>query len=194
MIAAVQFDLASLLTSEGCRPPRSGRGKWDCGRCGGRACLSVDLERGRFHCFHEGCDFSGGAVKLARERGLASPLSRSERQRLQRDWKRADRAARALYERARARRFELLEELRGLGRVELQAHEAGMDHPATWGALALVYAEWSGLVAELAILENCGAADLFRFLSADNATRGRVIAGVLERGRLYNSGATFVEF
>jgi hypothetical protein len=34
---------------------------------------------------------------------------------------------------------------------------------------------------------------LIRFLSAENATRGRVITGVIERGGLYDSDARFLE-
>jgi hypothetical protein len=60
----------------------------------------------------------------------------------------------------RARRFELLEELPSLDRLEFSAHQAGADHPAAWGALALVHSVRPALLAELTILENCGAADL----------------------------------
>ncbi len=64
---------------------------------------------------------------------------------------------------------------------------------ATWDALETVYRDRPALLAELAILENCGAADLLRFLTADSATRGRVIAGVIEHGGLYDSDGKFVE-
>jgi hypothetical protein len=62
-----------------------------------------------------------------------------------------------------------------------------------WDALEMVYRGRPALLAELAILENCTAADLLRFLSADIATRGRVIASVIERGGLHDSGGKFLE-
>ena len=96
----------------------------------------------------------------------------------------ADRAARTLYDRIRARRFELLDELHGLNRLELRALEAGPDHPATWDALALVYRERPGVLAELAILENGAAADLLRFLSSGADERQAVIDRILRLGGL----------
>jgi hypothetical protein len=96
----------------------------------------------------------------------------------------ADRAARTLYDRIRARRFELLDELHGLNRLELRALEAGPDHPATWDALALVYRERPGVLAELAILENGAAADLLRFLSSGADERQAVTDRILRLGGL----------
>ena len=180
-VTAVEFALTDLLTRAGARI--RGR-RADCPRCKRRRSVSFDESRGVYHCHGAGCDFSGWVVKLAREQGLARPLSHAERQRLHRDWERADRAARALYQRTKARRFELLEELQRLNHLELQAHEAGPDHPATWGALALLYGEEPAVLAELAILENRGAADLIRFLTADGAARESEIAGVIEHGGL----------
>jgi hypothetical protein len=64
---------------------------------------------------------------------------------------RANHAATALYARLKKRRFALLDELHSLSGFEVKAHEAGVSHPATWGALALVYAQRSVLLAELAM-------------------------------------------
>ena len=183
----IRYDLLDLLQKAGARI--RGRNRAHCPRCKRSRSVSFDESRGVYHCHGQGCDFSGGAGTLARELGLARPLSPGERQRLHREWERADRAARALYERVKARRFELLEELRGLGRAELGAHGAGMNHPATWGALALVYRRRPAILAELAILENCGAADLIRFLSAGSELRERVIDAVTLRGGLYDTRA-----
>lgn len=118
------LDLANLLHRTGACPPRYGRGKWNCGRCGGRGCLSVDLNRGLFHCFHDGCKVSGNAGRLARELGLTIRLAAPEYRELRQNREKADRAARVQYKRVQSRRFELLEELRALIRLELRAHEA----------------------------------------------------------------------
>jgi hypothetical protein len=182
--------LDDLLTRAGARI--RGR-RADCPRCKRLRTVSFDESRGVYHCHGAGCDFSGGAAKLARELGLARQLSGEEYRELRQNQERAGRAARALYERTKTRRLELMDELRGLGRLEAVAHEAGLDHPATWDALEMVYRDRPALLAELAILENCGAADLLRFLSADIATRERVIASVIERGGLYDSSGRFVE-
>ena len=166
--AAGAFALADLLTRTGARI--RGRGRADCPRCKRQRAVSFDEARAVYHCHGAGCDFSGGAGTLARELGLARRVSRAEYREARENWERADRAARALYGRVQARRFDLLEHLRGLGRLELAAHRAGADHPATWDALALVYRESPVLLAELEILENRGAADVIRFLNADNPT------------------------
>jgi hypothetical protein len=155
--------------------------------------VSFDDSRAVYHCHGAGCDFSGGAGKLASELGVARRLSPAERRETARNTERADREARALYERVKARRFEVSEELRGLGRTELQAREAGMSDPAAWDALALVYRKRPTLLAELTILENYGAANLIRFLSAGSELREQVIDGVLTAGGLYDSRSRFIE-
>jgi hypothetical protein len=138
-----------------------------------------------FHCHHAGCDFHGSTGTLARKLGLTRQLSGAEYRELRQNRERADHAARALYERVKARRFELLEEWRGLGRLEVEAHTAGANHPATWGGLALVYRERPAILAELTILENAGAADLLRFLAAHPGAQARVIDGGACAGRTY---------
>jgi hypothetical protein len=154
--------------------------------------VSFDESRGAYHCHGAGCDFSGGAVGLARELGFAPQLSAAEHQELRQAHQRADRAAQALYERVKPRRFELMEQLRSLGRVEFGAHTKP-NHPLAWDALEMVYRGRPTLLAELAILENCTAAELLRFLSADTSTRARVIASVIERGGFHDSGGKFLE-
>ena len=185
----VEYDMADLLTDAGCT--LRGRNRADCPRCGAMRTVSYSAEV--FCCHHAGCDFRGNAFTLARELGLARRLSPAEYRELCQERERADRAARALYERVQARRFEFLDELRGLNRVEAGAHEAGMAHPSTWDALALVYRERPKVLAELVILENSSAADLVRSLAATPEVREQAIEGVLRRGGLCDSGGRFVK-
>jgi hypothetical protein len=130
---------------------------------------------------------------LAKELGIYRRLSSAEYQKLRQRRERAHEAAERLYAAVRVRRFELYDELRSLSPIETVAHLAGLEHPAAWDALETAYRNRPALLAELSILENCGAPDLVRFLSADNATRGRVIASVIERGGLYDCGGKFFE-
>src|SRR5208282_2380590 len=123
--------LTDLLTRAGARI--RGR-RADCPRCKRLRTVSFDESRGVYHCHGGGCDFSGGAVRLARELGIARQLSGAEYRELCQNQERADRAARELYGRVKARRLELSEQLRWLGRLEVLAHEAG-DHATTWDAL-----------------------------------------------------------
>lgn len=188
-MTAQPLALTDLLTRAGARI--CGR-RADCPKCKRQRTVSFDESRGVYHCHGAGCNFSGGAAKLAREQGLTTRLTANEYREVCQNRQRADRAARVLYERVKARRFELQEELHALNRIEAGAHDAGPTD-AVWDALARVYAERPALLVELATLENGGAADLVRFLSADPATRGRVVASVTERGGLYNLDGRFVE-
>jgi hypothetical protein len=154
--------------------------------------MSFDESRGVYHCHGAGCDFSGGAAKLARELGLAEPLAAAEYGELRRERERADRAAGALYDAVKARRFELLECLHSLDGVEATAQRLGPDDPETWGALSTVYAKRPALLAELAVLENGDAPDLIQFLSDRQEARDRVIECVLMRGGLWDSRRNFV--
>ena len=164
----------------------------DCPKCKRLRTVSFDESRGVYHCHGAGCDFSGGALTLARELGLVRPLSGAEYHELRQNQERAARAARALYDTVKARRLELMEEVRGLGRLELGAHTAP-NHPLTWDSLSTVYRERPAALAELAILENCGAGDLIRFLSVPQQARDRVIGNVLMRGGVWDSQRKFVE-
>jgi hypothetical protein len=86
----------------------------------------------------------------------------------------------------------LLSTLHELGRLETMVHNAGADHPATWGALALVYRDRPPILAELTILENCMAADLVRFFAASEAERSGQIGHVLLIGGVTNWEGKFV--
>lgn len=189
-VALQPFALTDLLTRAGARI--RGR-RADCPKCKRQRTVSFDESRGVYHCHGAGCDFSGGAAKLARELGLARQLSEAEYMELRQNEERADLAARALYEQVKALRLEVSDQVRWLGRLEVRAHGAGLGHAAIWDALEMVYRDRPALLAELVILENWGAADLLGFLSANDATRGRVIAKVIERGGLYDSEGKFNE-
>ena len=188
----LQYDLATLLERAGAQPPRYGRGKWGCPKHHGSRSLSVDMARGLFNCHHAGCDFHGSTETLARELGLARRLCPAQFHEQRQAGERADRAERALYEEVKARRFELLDKLHSLNRLELRAHGGGPNETATWDALAGVYAERLGVLAELTILENSGAADMIRFLSADSATRQAKIHRLVEEGGHCDGQGRFV--
>jgi len=189
-VVAQDFALADLLATAGARI--RGRNRADCPKCKRQRTVSFDESRGVYHCHGAGCDFSGGAAKLAREQGLTTRLTVAEYRAICQERERADRAARALYEGVKARRFELLDRLHDLNRLESSAHGAGLTEAAL-ATLATVYRERPGILAELAVLENCGAADLARFLSADSATRESAIDRVLIHGGLHDSSGKFVE-
>ncbi len=191
MATVVQPALVELLKMSGART--RGR-RADCPDCGSKRTVSVDESKDVFFCHHAGCGFHGGIATLRRRLGIERQwLPRGEYIRLQRGRERADRLALDLYERVKARRFKLLDELHSLNRLELLAHDAGPNNPESWGALARVYAERPGLLAELLILENSTAAALIRFLSADSEVRERAIAGVIESGGLWQCPGRFVE-
>lgn len=82
----------------------------------------------------------------------------------------------------------MLEHFRWLGRLELSAHEAGADRPQTWSALAHVYRQRPAVLAELAILENCGAADLIRFFSAKVEEKSECDRRRVDAGRILRLG------
>ena len=100
-----QYDLRALLELGGARPRAS---RHDCPRCGGRRTLTHTDEV--FYCHR--CQWKGNTATLACELGLARRLSLAEARELRHKHEQADTAARALYERVKARRFRLLDELR----------------------------------------------------------------------------------
>jgi hypothetical protein len=153
------YDLPVLLEAAGAHPRGN---RHDCSKCGGFR--TVTNTEDCFYC-HK-CQWKGNSILLARELGLTTQLTPAQYRDLQQNRERAQEAARRLYVAVHSRRLELLEELYALNRIEAQAHEAGPDHPATWGALAVVYQRRPTALAELQILENGGTAELFRFVSA----------------------------
>jgi hypothetical protein len=152
---------ADMLQSAGARPPRYGR-KWDCGACGGKGSLSVDLEKGLFNCFHAGCAFRGGISALRARLGIPREwLPRDVYLRQQQERERANRRARVIADRIRDQRLKLHDQLRRLNHLERCAHAAGPDHIATWGTLALVYRERPQIEVALDWLET-SASDLLK--------------------------------
>jgi hypothetical protein len=105
---------------------------------------------------------------LARSLGLAPSVSTQEYRKLQERRCKVEHVASSLYRAVKARRFKLLAELRALGRLEYLAHDAGMDHPATWNALAMVYADMPGIEAALLALETAKASDVLSLLTNSN--------------------------
>ena len=87
----------------------------------------------------------------------------------------------------------LLDCLRTLHDIKSAAHWLGPESDETWSALSLVYAELPAGLAELAILENGGTADIHRFLSSEPDVRKQVIDGVLMRGGLTDTYGIFIE-
>lgn len=181
----VQFDLPVLLEKSGARPRGN---RHDCPKCGSHRTVTHSDEA--FFC-HK-CQWKGNTVTLARELGIFQHLSPAQYRELQRSREQADCAARSLYEQVRVLRFELMEQLRDLGRVQYGAHTKP-NHPLAWDALSMGYGEPPALQAQLTILENCGASDLLRFLTTDNATRQWAINRVIEHGGLYDHANRFVE-
>jgi len=178
MSAAAQYDMGALLETAGARPRGN---RHDCPKCGGLR--TVTHSDGAFYCHR--CQWKGNAGTLAHELGLARRLSGVEYRELRQNRERADRAARVLYERVKAWRFELLDELHRLNRLELRAHDAGLDHPATLSALALVYGRRPGLLAELVILEDAEVPDLIRFMGEGIETRAWAVNKLIEQGGLW---------
>ena len=173
----VECDLPALLEMSGARPRGN---RHDCPRCGGLRTVTHTPEC--FYC-HK-CQWKGNAVTLAKELGRDRRVCSAEYRELCQNGERADRAARDLYERAKARRFELLEELHTMNRLEWQVRDAGPDHPVTWDALALVHRRRPVVLAELTILENFGAAELLRSVSASPEEGERSLETVILRGGL----------
>jgi ribosomal protein L37AE/L43A len=184
-MSTATYNIGELLEQAGARPRGN---RHDCPACGGvRTIAHADDV---FYC-HK-CQWKGNTITLAKELGVFRRLSPEEYRQLQQNREHADRAARALYERVRERRFELLDSLRDLNMLAAVARKAGPSE-AAWDSLALVYSERPALLAELTAFENCRAADLLRFLTANDATRERAITRVVRRGGLYDHAEKFVE-
>src|SRR5207302_5098620 len=99
------YTVPELLERSGTR--LIGRNRADCPHCGGRRTVSFTTEL--YCCHHAGCMFQGNALTLAKELGLAKPLSRLERQALAVVQREAQEAASWLLAKLRTRRFELYE-------------------------------------------------------------------------------------
>ena len=171
------YDLRVLLHHAGAKPARYGK-RWDCPSCGKPGRVSVDLARGLFQCWHAGCGFRGNAYKLARHLGLVRKLSCQEALRLQSERRHAHVAAELAYQRIRARRMELYEARRSLGRIRDGAGQALRRNPSdetAWSALAFVNDRLPKVQAELLLLETAPIGESLAFLEASQSERGRAL-------------------
>jgi len=156
--------------------------------------VTVDQVKEVFCCHHAGCGFHGGIGTLRKRLGIAREwLPRAEYIRQQQTRDRVHAAAEQLAAWVHDRRKELLRALHELNRLEALAHKAGRRHPATWGALTLVYGQRPEILVELAILENASAVDLVQFMTSDSEARRRAIDSVLRSGGLFDSSGKFVD-
>jgi inosine-uridine nucleoside N-ribohydrolase len=102
-------------------------------------------------------------------------------------------AKRPTFEQVKARRFELLDHLHALNRIDQGAQKAGSSSPYVWDALAVVYRERPLILAELAILEDSPPTELIRFLAMNPADSKREIDRVVIRGGVFDAGGRFAE-
>ena len=164
MSILAQPGFSELLERAGAIPPRHGRGKWTCPECK-RPALSVNADKAVYHCFYAGCGFSGGPGTLRKRLGIASErLPSAEYRELCRKQERAHDAAERLYSAAKARRFELYDQLCVLAGIQVGAHRAGLSETA-WRALAMVYREQPAIEAELDRLGSGNAGTVLECLS-----------------------------
>ncbi len=185
-MSTAAYNIGELLEQAGAHPRGN---RYDCPECGGvRTITHADDV---FYC-HK-CQWKGNSITLAKELGVYERLSPEEYREIRRSQEEAREAAEQLFERVKARRFELYDNLQTLARVEIGAHKAGPDQPETWGALAVVYQQRPVVVAELAFLENGHARPVSDFLEGTAEQRRAVCDGVLECGGLVDHSGRFVE-
>lgn len=188
----LQFEMGELLERAGAKP--RGRGRADCPRCGGKRTISHN--RALFNCHHAGCGFQGSIHTLAKELGLARPLSAAERQEFHQGLSFAREAAGQALERVRSRRFELYEAHRSLLSILLSASERLKQNPEderAWAALASTDRELPKIRAELAMLEYAPVGDRLALLNASDSDREPVLARVIIHGGVVDSNGKFVE-
>jgi hypothetical protein len=192
MASAIQPVIWTLLAQVGSCPP--GPHRASCPDCGGRRTVNVDEAKGVFYCHRAGCGFQGGIGTLRKRLGIGRELlPRAEYVRQQQTPERVHSAAEQLAASVHDRRKELLYALHELNRLEALAHKAGPGHPATWGALTLVYGQRPEILVELVILEDARAADLVRFLRADSQARQQAVDSVLCAGGLSDPSGKFID-
>ncbi len=186
MSAAVQLDIVDLLEQAGANPRGN---RHDCPKCGGFRTVTHSAEV--FYCHH--CQWKGNAVTLAKELGLYERLPRAEYIRQRKKREQAKSQAEQFLAECRTERLRACEELRELGRLELLAHEAGPDHPATWGALEVVYRQRPALTAEAILLSEGAIADRRKYLESDAEGRGRMSEEILMAGGVHDDAGKFIE-
>jgi hypothetical protein len=187
---AAQYGITSLLEMTGARI--RGRNRADCPDC--KRPRAVSFNETAFCCHGIDCDFHGGIGTLRKRLGICPQwLPKREHIRQCRERERVHHAAERLCAAVKARRTELLQALHTLSRIEVGALRAGPEKPSVWDALAVVYRERPGTLAELAFLENANARGLVRFLAAAPEQRQAVVEAILLQGGMYDYAGKFVE-
>ena len=187
-----QFDMVGLLERAGAK--LRGRGRADCPRCGAKRTISYN--RTLFKCHHAGCGFQGSIHTLAKELGLARPLSAAERQELCQRLQCAQEAAGQALGRVRSRRFELYEAHRSLLSILFGASERLKQNPEderAWAALAYIDRELPKIRAELGILEYAPVEDRLALLNASDSDREAVLSKVITDAGVVDWHGKFVE-
>jgi hypothetical protein len=144
----LEYSLSELLERAGCA--LRGHNRADCAKCKGRRTVSYSDEV--FCCHHAGCDFRGNRITLAKGLGLLRPLSPGEYQALRQTREEAERLARYIVEKRKARRWGVQARHRQLLSIKLGARERlkrNSEDEHAWGALALAYRELPQVQQEL---------------------------------------------
>ncbi len=185
MSTAARYDIGALLETSGAKPCGARHG---CPKCGGVRTVTHTAEC--FFC-HK-CGWRGNVVTLAKELGLYERLPRAEFVLQRQGRERAEVQARNFLAECRLERLRACEELRELGRLELLAHEAGPEHPATWNALATAYTRRPGAAARAVLFSEGAIADRRAWLESDAQGRGRILENILLAGGLSDSAGKFL--
>jgi len=172
---AAPYEIEDLLEQTGARARGN---RHDCSKCGGLRTITHTEEC--FYCHR--CQWKGNAVTLAKELGICQRIPKAEYIRQRKAREQAGNAAGAFLSRCRSERLTVYGILRELARLETAAHEAGPDHPAAWGALALIYRQRPILTAKVILLSEGSIADRRRWLEADTEGRERIAGEILISG------------
>ena len=150
---ALEYSMPELLERAGC--PLRGRNRADCARCKGWRTVSYNDQV--FCCHHAGCDFKGNRITIAKELSLLRRLPPGEVRALRRAREEAERLARIIVAKRKARRWALQAQHQRLVGIRLGAIER-LEHDRedsdAWGALAFVYRELPEVQQELDRLES----------------------------------------
>jgi hypothetical protein len=136
--------------------------------------VSVNLERGLFHCFTAGCAFSGNSVLLARQLGVESHASTRRR--------------RELEERAEALRHRVYQETAAKFREKMAAYDAFRSRQDLLEPGLALYGDLLRLNAELLLLEVLSPAELCEFIAAAEDAREKRIIDVVSQDGVATGG------
>jgi ribosomal protein L37AE/L43A len=189
---AVEFPLVALLERAGAT--LRSRSRADCPRCGGKRTISHTDEV--FYCHHAGCEFTGSALTLAKELGLAPERSADERRQFAQLRKRAHEKAGLVYQRVKARRWKLYDTHQNLLTIWTNAREALGENPqnsTAWAGLAFAQSRLDEVRAALLLLEDGPFPDVLAFLNAAPAEQGRRVRAIIQAGGLLSRHGKFLE-